>query len=689
MVAHHWAEALLLAHPDGIALMNDACVLQFANQHYLDMWGFTEKSAYGMTGSERFEYQVGLLANPESDAFALRLLNYGVDSQTPRYFKLKDGRWLERITYRYEAIGGHDGIVCQWRDVTGKHMEVIASQHERDLMHSMMDSVPDQIFFKDLQSRFIRINTSLAKRYGLDDPAQAVGKSDADFYSADHAAQTRMEEFEIMRTGIPVFNQLHKEVWGDGKEAWNVSMKMPLRDANGQIMGTYGIAHDITEHKKAEALIWHQANFDALTGLPNRRMLRDRWDQAVNNRQRNNHGFALLILDLDHFKEVNDSLGHAVGDQLLVQASKRIERCLRVTDTLARMGGDEFAIILTDLTPEIDVGDIAHKVIGCIGAEYDLAGHTVFVTASIGVTLFPQDGESFDELLKLADQAMYEAKRNGRNGFYFFTSALQERARNRLQMAEDLHVAKREQQFYLVYQPIVDLRTGAVRKAEALIRWQHPARGVVSPGEFIPLAESIGLIEDIGEWVFRAAAQKVRDWRAQIDPGFQISVNKSPLQFQSKRRQASDWADYLRSVDLTPDAIVVEITEGLLLDASEWVQQQLLTTRQSGMHLSLDDFGTGYSSLSYLHRYDIDVLKIDQSFMRGLHPGSKNHTLCKAIIRMAHELGMQVIAEGIENTLQRDLLIEADCDFGQGDLFAKPLLPEDFLDIAHIKIDLS
>ncbi|MDD2879331.1 MAG: EAL domain-containing protein [Rhodoferax sp.] len=689
MVAHHWAEALLRAHPDGIALMDDAYMLQFANQNYLEMWGFSEKSAYGMTGSERFEYQLGLLAKPESDAFALRLLNYGVDAQTPRYFELKDGRWLERITYRHKAIGGHDGIVSHWRDVTGQHMEVIASQHERDLMHSMMDSVPDQIFFKDLESRFIRINSSLAKRYGLDDPAQAVGKSDADFFSADHAAQTRTEELEIMQTGTPVFNQLHHEVWNDGKAAWNVSMKMPLRDANGQIIGTYGIAHDITEHKKAEALIWRQANFDALTGLPNRRMLRDRWEQAVNNHKRNHQGLALLILDLDHFKEVNDSLGHAVGDELLVQVSKRIEDCLRVTDTLARMGGDEFAIILTDLTPETDVGDIAHKVIGCLGAAYELAGHTVFVTASIGVTLFPQDGESFDELLKLADQAMYEAKRNGRNGFYFFTSALQERARNRLQMAEDLHVALREQQFYLVYQPIVDLRTGDIRKAEALIRWRHQARGVVSPGEFIPLAESIGLIEDIGEWVFQTAAQKVRDWRAQIDPGFQISVNKSPLQFQSKRRQASDWADYLRSVDLTPDAIVVEITEGLLLDASEWVKQQLLSTRQSGMHLSLDDFGTGYSSLSYLHRYDIDVLKIDQSFMRDLHPGSKNHTLCKAIIRMAHELGMQVIAEGIENTLQRDLLIEADCDFGQGYLFAKPLLPAEFLNLAHKKIDLS
>jgi diguanylate cyclase (GGDEF)-like protein/PAS domain S-box-containing protein len=678
LTSSSWAEALLRDHPDGIALMDENYVLQFANRHYLDMWGFTEQSAYGMTGSERFAHQLGMLANPEEDAFALRLLKQGVETALPRYFSLKDGRWLERMAYCQAVPSGKNGIVSHWRDVTDRHQELIASQYERDLMHSMMDSVPDQIFFKDLDSRFIRINTSLARRYGLDDPAQAIGKSDADFYNAEHAAQTRKEELEIIHTETPVYNQLHKEIWGDGSETWNVSMKMPLRDAHGSIIGTYGIAHDITEHKKAEALIWQQANFDSLTGLPNRRMLRDRWERAVDNHKRSHHRLALLVLDLDHFKEVNDSLGHAVGDELIVQASRRIEACLRTTDTLARMGGDEFAIILTDLLPKSDVGDIAHKIINCLGSAFELLGQMVFVTASIGVTLFPQDGETFDELLKLADQAMYEAKASGRNRFNFYTSSLQERSLNRLQMTHDLHRALREQQFYLVYQPIVDLRHGTVCKAEALIRWKHPERGLIPPGEFIPLAESIGLIEDIGEWVFHTAARQVRAWRQQLDSRFQISVNKSPFQFLSKRRQASDWARYLRSIDLEPDAITVEITEGLLLEASEWVQQQLRDTRDGGMYLSLDDFGTGYSSLSYLHRYDIDFLKIDQSFMQALDQGSKNLTLCRAIIRMAHELGIQVIAEGIETARQRDLLIETDCDFAQGYLFAKPLLQEDF-----------
>jgi diguanylate cyclase (GGDEF)-like protein/PAS domain S-box-containing protein len=452
-----WAEAILHTHPDGIALIGPGFELLYANAHYLRLWGFSEVSAFGMTSCERLDYQLSLLADPEQDAFTLRLIEPASPDPGPSYFKLKDGRWLERLNYRAHSGTEELGVVSHWRDVTGHRLDNIAAQHERALMHSMMDSVPDQIFFKDRESRFLRINTSLAKRYGLQDAALAVGKSDADFYSREHAQQTREEELEIMRTGVPVFNQLHHEVWGDGREAWNVSMKMPLRDAMGCIVGTYGIAHDITEHKKAEALIWRQANFDALTGLPNRRMLRDRWEQALNNHKRNGHGLGLLILDLDHFKEVNDSLGHAHGDLLLVQVSRRIEACLRITDTLARMGGDEFAIILTELLPEADLGDIAHKIVASFCDPFELGEHKVFVSASIGIAQFPLNGESFDDLLKLADQAMYEAKSTGRNCFCFFTSALQERAHSRLRMSNDLHTALAREQFHLVYQPIVEL----------------------------------------------------------------------------------------------------------------------------------------------------------------------------------------------------------------------------------------
>ena len=673
-----WATTVLESHPDGIAVMNDHYQVLFANRQYGLMWNLPLPVLKALTPQARFKHQLDMLANPEADALLLRMLNPAADTPSTTHFKLKNGHWYERVVYDHLVKGERCGLVVEWRDVTASYSNLLVAHHERDLMHAMMDSVPDQIFFKDLDSRFIRINTSLAKRYGLSDPEQAVGKSDADFYSAEHAAQTRAEELEIIRSGQPVLNQVHHETWSDGRDAWNVSMKMPLLDARGEVIGTYGIAHDITEHKKAEALIWKQANFDALTALPNRRMLRDRWDQALNSHKRSGHGLALLMVDLDHFKEVNDTLGHAVGDELLIEASKRIAQCLRSTDTLARMGGDEFAIILTDLVGTTNIGDLTQKVVDCLHQPFELAGQDVRISASIGISLFPQDGDGIDELLKLADQAMYEAKSKGRDRFSFFTATLQEKAQQRIRMTHDLRRALAGDEFHLVYQPIIDMATGAVTKAEALIRWNHPQRGMVPPSEFIPVAESLGMIGDIGEWVFRTAAQQVRQWRNNGLTHMQISVNKSPLQFHGRQGQARDWGEHLLSIGLPNDAIVVEITEGLLLDASPQVQTELARMRELGLKVSLDDFGTGYSSLSYLQRFDIDYVKIDQSFMKELSEGSKNLTLCKAIVRMTQELGMKVIAEGVETQHQCDLLTQAGCNFGQGYLFSRPVAAPEF-----------
>lgn len=679
MTQREFTQSILQSITDGIVLLDGRYEVLYANARYLEMWGFEGGSAFRMSGSELFEYQINMLEHPEGDAFALRLVHPSTVSAEPRCFKMKDGRWLERISCELALPTQRMGVLLQWRDVTSRQLETIATQYERDLMHSMMDSVPDQIFFKDRDSRFLRINSSLAKRFGLSQPGLAIGKSDADFYSAEHAARTFEEEREIMRSGVPIYNQLHREVWSDGREAWNVSMKLPLRNSSGQIVGTYGIAHDITEQKKTETLIWRQANFDTLTGIPNRRMLRDRWEQSFAGHRRNGHQLGLMMLDLDRFKEINDSLGHAAGDQLLVQASRRLETCLRATDTLARMGGDEFAIILTNLVPESNVGDIAHKIISCFDEAFVLEGQKIFVSVSIGIALSPQDGEDFDELLKLADQALYEAKAKGRNGFCFFTSSLQERASKRLRMGNDLRVALEQQQFHLVYQPIVNLKTGGINKAEALIRWNHPEQGLIPPVEFIPIAESLGLIMDIGDWVFRTAVKQVQEWRAKNHLEIQVAVNKSPQQLQTKGAQTADWIAHLRDSSLPCNAIVMEVTEGVLLDATGWVKQQLSSMRDAGMRISLDDFGTGYSSLSYLHQYDIDFLKIDQSFVRNLESVSKNFALCKAIVEMAHALGIQVIAEGIETQSQRDLLLQIGCDYGQGYFFAKPMLPEAFM----------
>jgi EAL domain-containing protein (putative c-di-GMP-specific phosphodiesterase class I) len=318
------------------------------------------------------------------------------------------------------------------------------------------------------------------------------------------------------------------------------------------------------------------------------------------------------------------------------------------------------------------------KILGALAAAFKLGDERVFVSASIGVTIYPLDASDIEDLLKNADQALYVAKGAGRNRYSFFTPALQEAAQSRARLTHDLRDALAAGQFRVVYQPIVELATGTTRKAEVLIRWDHPTRGPVSPAEFIPIAEASGLISEIGEWVFQQAAQQVRAWRTTLEPDFQISVNRSPMQFQHEDSAAPNWPAQLRAMGLPGNSIVVEITEGLLLDTSASVEEQLLGLHDGGIQVSLDDFGTGYSSLSYLQRFDIDYLKIDQSFVRHLIAGSTDLALCKAIIVMAHALGIKVIAEGVETELQRDLLAEAGCDYAQGYFFARPMPAKDF-----------
>jgi EAL domain-containing protein (putative c-di-GMP-specific phosphodiesterase class I) len=300
------------------------------------------------------------------------------------------------------------------------------------------------------------------------------------------------------------------------------------------------------------------------------------------------------------------------------------------------------------------------------------------VSFSIGITLYPNDAVHIDDLLKKADQAMYAAKHQGRNRFCYFTLSMQEAAENRLRLTNDLRNALSDQQFWLVYQPIVELATGDIKKAEALIRWHHPTRGTINPDEFIPLAEETGLIIEIGEWVFRQAASQVKIWCEQYCPDFQISVNKSPAQFHNNGDSHANWFRHLQALGLPGHCIVIEITERLLLDDSMLVNDKLFAFRNVGMQISLDDFGTGYSSLAYLKKYNIDFLKIDQAFVCNLSKDSTDMALCEAIILMAHKLGMKVIAEGVETEAQRDLLIQAGCDYGQGFLFSKPVTAKEF-----------
>ena len=446
-------------------------------------------------------------------------------------------------------------------------------------------------------------------------------------------------------------------------------------DSNGNVSTVLGVGRDITERMEFEETIWKQANFDALTKLPNRQMFHDRLEQEARVSHRSGKPMALLLVDLDRFKEVNDTLGHDMGDLLLVEAASRITSCIRGSDTVARLGGDEFTVILSELDDVSSVGRIAQDIIGKLAGPFRLDTEEAYVSASIGISLYPNDATELDVLFKNADQAMYVAKNAGRNRFSYFTPDLQEAAQIRLRLTSDLRAALASNQFRVHYQPIVGLKSGEIHKAEALLRWQHPEKGMIDPTGFISLAEETGLIVSIGDWVFKEAVKQAKLWRNH-DPSFQISVNKSPVQIHQDEQMS--WPDYLRQEGLDAKNIAIEITEGLLLNAEAEVNEKLLKFRDAGIQLALDDFGTGYSSLSYLKRFDIDYLKIDRSYVQNLEADENDLALCEAIVAMAHKLGLKVIAEGVETTAQRDLLFEAGCDFAQGYLYSKPLPPEQF-----------
>lgn len=453
----------------------------------------------------------------------------------------------------------------------------------------------------------------------------------------------------------------------------------PIRDTEGELTGYVSVTKDISEKKQAEEWIWKQANFDLVTGLPNRHMFHSRLEQEATNCKRTGLSFALMFLDLDHFKEVNDSLGHDMGDLLLKEVAKRLETCVRTSDTvsrdgtIARLGGDEFTIILSHFENIKDVDIVAQRILSKVAEPYQLGPDVVDISVSIGITICPEDAPDAESLIRNADQTMYHAKSRGRNTYSYFTRSMQESAAKRREMTHDLRVAVKEGQFRIVYQPIVDLATNKIFKAEALLRWDHPENGTISPANFVPVAEDTGLIVEIGNWVFFQVVDQLAKWQSSIDENFQVSINKSPVQFHSKNDSNACWFEYMQKREITGSSLVVEITEGLMLDASARVSEKLLAYRDAGVQVAVDDFGTGYSSLSYLKKFDVDYIKIDKSFVQNLSIYSEDMVLCEAIIVMAHKLGLKVIAEGVETIEQRDLLFAVGCDYGQGYLFSKPV----------------
>ncbi|KAA0874131.1 sensor domain-containing protein [Nitrincola tapanii] len=444
-----------------------------------------------------------------------------------------------------------------------------------------------------------------------------------------------------------------------------------LRDEEGQICDFVSVFSDITQRKKDEAHIRHQAYYDALTQLPNRNLLLDRLEVALVTADRDQHVIALLFVDLDRFKNVNDTLGHEQGDELLQQVATRLSQSVRESDTVARFGGDEFVVLLHNIHSDRDAALIAEKIIRQLSSPFNLAGREIFIGASIGITLYPGDAETPEALVRNADLAMYQAKQTGRNCFRFFTSSLQEHANTLMEMEQDLRLALDQNQLEVFYQPLVRTLSGKITGVEALLRWRHPTRGMIPPDQFIPLAEDTGLIGPIGLWILETTCRQVKAWR---DQGHQLylSVNISGRQ-RDLGLDAESLQQILHNTELPADQLVLEITEGMLLDDSDETIVWLRAFKDLGVHLAIDDFGTGYSSLSYLKRFPIDTLKIDREFIRDLTLDNEDALLVEAIISMAHSLKLRLIAEGVETAEQRCILYQLGCGYLQGFHFARPM----------------
>jgi diguanylate cyclase (GGDEF)-like protein/PAS domain S-box-containing protein len=570
---------------------------------------------------------------------------------------------------------GKDGEVRGLIGLAADATERKQAEESMKLASLIYQSNSEAIMVTDERNHIVEVNPAFTAITGYT-LEEVSGKTPRLLQSGKHDK----EFYRQMWRAILAEGGWQGELWNRRKDGglyaqWsNVSV---IRHPDGGVHRFVAQFSDITEKKQKDEIIWRQANYDTLTGLPNRRLFRDRLEREIKKSHRTAQALALLFIDLDRFKEINDTMGHDRGDQLLVEVALRIGQCLRETDTIARLGGDEFTVILTGFDSRVHIERIAQNIINELARPFMLGDDAAYISASIGLTLYPDDATDMESLLKNADQAMYGAKSKGRNRFGYFTESMQREAQEKFALTNDLRLALIRGELEVYYQPIVEIVSGRIVKAEALLRWNHRERGMIGPDQFIPLAEESGLILEIGDWVFHEAVSSVERWRKKFGGIIPVSVNKSPVQFAVEAK-AAEWPDRLVSCGLPGNSIAVEITEGMLLEELPMVKQRLLVFHNGGMEVSIDDFGTGFSSLSYLRQFDIDYLKIDRSFISSLAENESDMALAEAIIVMAHKLGIRTIAEGVETVRQRDLLVAFGCDFAQGFLYSRPVPSEEF-----------
>lgn len=672
--------ALIELSPIGVAFSRDGITVD-ANAAYLHMFGYDDVAE--LLGRPLLEQVAPERHSQILEKIRRRATGRPVESVYETVGLRKDGSKFPFLVsaQRVELPEGPLTFTF-FIDLTGQKQTEYELRTANEMLHSVLENVPLRVFWKDVASRYLGCNTLFAQDAGLKSPDELIGKDD---YSMGWRAQAelyRADDARVMAADAPKLGFEEPQSTPDGQEIWLRTSKVPLHGSDGTVIGVLGIYDDITEQKQAEAQIHKLAFFDPLTGLPNRRLLHDRVQQALANSTRSGRYGALVLLDLDQFKTVNDTRGHTVGDKLLVEVARRLHFCVREGDSVARLGGDEFVVVLGDLSAdEAEATEqaelVAEKVRSELGCPYSIEGSDYHTSASIGIVLFNGHEQPMEALFVHADMAMYQAKAGGRNTIRFYDPDMQAVLEARSELESALRGAVVRNELQLFYQVQV-AEQGRHIGAEALLRWKHPVLGMVSPARFIPVAEESGLILSLGQWVLETACAQLACW--QFQPEFSeltIAVNVSARQF----RQA-DFVSQVHSILLTSGVtasrLKLELTESLVLDNVEDTIRKMGELKVLGVRFSMDDFGTGYSSLTYLKRLPLDQIKIDQSFVRDITTDQNDAAIVQTIIAMAQNLGLDVIAEGVETQAQCEFLELRGCRAYQGYFFGRPVEVQDF-----------
>lgn len=655
--------------PAAVVITDAQGAIEFVNPKFTEVTGYLAEEAIG--------HNPRILKSGKHDAEFYRdfwqTITAGREWRGEFCNKKKDGT-LYWESASISAIRNERNEITNFvavkEDITAK----VHDQEQIRLQSLALSAAANSIFITNKQGRIIWVNAAFCRLSGFS-VEELINRTPRILKSGKQDAESYKQLWRTILAG---------KVWsGDvierrkNGELFTVHQTItPLIDGNGEITHFIAVQEDITARKDAEARIEQIAYHDALTGLCNRMELQNRLEQAVQQAIRHSRLLALHFIDLDRFKIVNDTLGHTVGDVLLQAVAKRLESCLRASDTAARIGGDEFAVLQPEISNHDGAVTLASKIVNAMGEPFHLSGRDIHISPSIGVSVFPLDSTTPEELMKSADMAMYLAKKEGRNNFQFFTSALNLQIRDRLTLESDLHAALEKGEFELHFQPQVNLRTRHLTGMESLIRWRHPTRGMVPPGMFIDVAEECGLIHELSRWVLEQACAQNAAWQAAGLPRRRLAVNISSTNFK-QGNLCQIIADVLARTQLSPQYLELEVTETLLLEDEDMIKV-IPELKKMGVTLSIDDFGTGYSSLNYLRRLPVEKLKIDQSFVRGLPESKDDAIIVQAIIELGHALGYTVIAEGVESEQQLVSLRDYGCDEGQGYLFGRPMPPEAF-----------